>query len=106
MAAKATWRILDLQTVLWVFSFARARAGNSNAARIAIMAITTNNSISVNAVGLPVPPGVLKRLGFIGHESFCFQIPSMHKLKILSVRNQPAFKRAAKEPADRLTAFL
>ena len=31
-------------------SFAFANAGNSIAARIAMMAITTNNSISVNAV--------------------------------------------------------
>src|SRR5947208_4923497 len=36
------------QAMLVAFNLARLRAGNNNAARIAIIAITTNNSIRVN----------------------------------------------------------
>jgi len=32
---------------LWALSLARARAGNNSAANMAMMAITTNNSMSV-----------------------------------------------------------
>jgi hypothetical protein len=38
-----------MQEALFARSFARAKAGNNIAARIAMMAITTNNSIKVNA---------------------------------------------------------
>src|SRR5687767_12371588 len=37
------------QTVLWAFCFALLRAGRSIPARIAMIAITTSNSIRVNA---------------------------------------------------------
>src|SRR5437773_1253710 len=43
------WRMLFLQTTRWAFSFAPASAGNSIAARMAMMAITTSSSIKVNA---------------------------------------------------------
>jgi hypothetical protein len=36
-----------MQFILWPFSFALASAGNNIAARIAIIAITTSNSINV-----------------------------------------------------------
>src|SRR5207253_1674538 len=41
------WRSLLRHTVAWLFSFTRESAGSSNAARIAIMAITTSSSIKV-----------------------------------------------------------
>src|SRR5687768_269725 len=44
----AIWRKLLIQEVALPFSFARLSAGRSIAARIAMIAITTNNSISVN----------------------------------------------------------
>ncbi len=50
MAPKLTWRILDLQTVRIADSFARAKAGNNFADRMAIMAIAIRISISVKAL--------------------------------------------------------
>src|SRR6185436_3784129 len=44
-------RILFLHEVRCAFSFAPPKAGNSNAARIAMIAITTRSSIKVNAGG-------------------------------------------------------
>src|SRR5262245_56690832 len=44
------WRRLDAQSDRGADSFAWERAGNNKAARIAVMAITTSNSTSVNAV--------------------------------------------------------
>lgn len=44
---------LFMQTVRLAFSLALAKAGNSIAARIAMIAITTSNSIKVNAL---LPP--------------------------------------------------
>src|SRR6266480_1314527 len=41
--------MFDLQTARWAFSLARAKAGSSKAARIAMMAITTSSSIRVKA---------------------------------------------------------
>ena len=41
--------ILFRQEIFWAWLLDFARAGNSSAARIAMMAITTNSSISVNA---------------------------------------------------------
>jgi hypothetical protein len=38
-----------MQAVCLAFDFARASAGNNSAAKMAIMAMTTNNSIKVNA---------------------------------------------------------
>jgi hypothetical protein len=43
---------LSRHWVLRAFSFAAARAGNNMAAKMAIMAITTNNSINVKPVVL------------------------------------------------------
>src|SRR5437879_1878055 len=42
------WRRLEVQVVFLAASRARAKTGKSIAARIAIMAITTRSSISVN----------------------------------------------------------
>ena len=42
---------LEVQSVLRAFALAFERAGRSMPARIAMMAITTSNSIRVNAVG-------------------------------------------------------
>src|ERR1043165_9580416 len=39
-----------MHLMAWALTLARARAGSSIAARIAIMAITTNSSIKVNAL--------------------------------------------------------
>jgi len=47
IAINPTCRMFDLQTARWDFSFARPSAGRSIAARIAIIAITTSNSINV-----------------------------------------------------------
>ena len=47
--ARMNWRKLLLHVVRLARSFAFANAGNSSAARIAMMAMTTNNSINVNA---------------------------------------------------------
>src|SRR5579872_1392088 len=49
-AARAIWRTLDTQLAARAFSRAWANTGNRMAARIAIMAITTRSSISVNAL--------------------------------------------------------
>jgi hypothetical protein len=38
-----------MHEVCWALDLALARAGSSSAARMAMMAITTNNSIKVNA---------------------------------------------------------
>jgi hypothetical protein len=54
------WRMLDLQTARLAVSFDLASAGKSMAARMAMMAMTTSNSIKVN------PPLVLDNLIFIG----------------------------------------
>jgi hypothetical protein len=44
-------------------SFARIKAGNNRAARMVIMAITTSNSIRVNARGLrPILPKQARRM--------------------------------------------
>jgi len=42
-------RELLMQEMLWAFFLARLKAGSNSAARIAMMAITTNSSISVKA---------------------------------------------------------
>src|ERR1019366_5953798 len=47
--AMPSWRRLLLQAMLLPDSLARASAGSSMAARIAMMAITTSSSIKVNA---------------------------------------------------------
>jgi len=52
--AMPTCRILLMQPVCLAFCFALARAGNSIAARIAMMAITTKSSIKVNAPRNPL----------------------------------------------------
>src|ERR1041385_3091776 len=43
------WRRLERQLIFCALHFARERAGSSIAARIAIIAMTTSNSINVNA---------------------------------------------------------
>jgi len=61
------WHLAELAAC-----FERAKAGKSNAARMAIMAITTNNSIKVNAAGgvsrlaIPGPVDVIFKLLVIG----------------------------------------
>src|SRR5215475_13115426 len=45
------WRLLFMQRTAMVFALAFANTGRSIAARIAMMAITTSNSIKVNAEG-------------------------------------------------------
>ena len=47
--AIASCRALLLQTVVYARSFARLKAGNNNAARMAMTAMTTKSSIKVNA---------------------------------------------------------
>jgi hypothetical protein len=47
--AKPSCLALFTQTILCAFVLAFAKAGNNNPARMAMMAITTNNSISVKA---------------------------------------------------------
>src|SRR5262245_26415404 len=47
------WRRLFLQLTERAASLARLRTGNSSAARIAMMAMTTSSSIKVNAILLP-----------------------------------------------------
>src|ERR1019366_6190436 len=42
------WRLLFMHRVCMVFCLALVRAGSSSAARMAMMAMTTNNSIRVN----------------------------------------------------------
>src|SRR5262245_30931630 len=49
LSAKAIWRLLLTQLIPLARSFARNNAGSSIAARMAMIAITTSNSISVNA---------------------------------------------------------
>src|SRR5438067_2451922 len=44
-----SWRRLLRQAACWALALARARAGNSIAARIAMIAITTRSSIKVKA---------------------------------------------------------
>jgi hypothetical protein len=46
-----TWRRLELQLVVHAFCLAEASAGRSIAARMAMMAMTTSNSINVKARG-------------------------------------------------------
>src|SRR6266498_1538810 len=46
------WCLLLRQWVRWAFALALDSAGRSMAAKMAIMAITTSNSISVNAARL------------------------------------------------------
>ncbi len=48
MAAMLNWRWLETQTLARPFSLALARAGRSEA-RMAMIAITTSNSMSVKA---------------------------------------------------------
>src|SRR5437867_217297 len=55
--ASASWRLLLTQAVRLAFSFALAKAGNNNPARIAMMAMTTRSSIKVNARSNLDPPG-------------------------------------------------
>src|SRR4051812_18792292 len=43
------WRRLDMHLASLARAFARLKAGSSSEARMAMMAITTNNSISVKA---------------------------------------------------------
>jgi hypothetical protein len=43
------WRRLFEQTVSFAFCFAELKTGNSNAARMAMMAMTTSSSVNVNA---------------------------------------------------------
>jgi len=45
--ASMTCLLLFQSMELWALSLARARAGNNSAANMAMMAITTNNSMSV-----------------------------------------------------------
>src|SRR6266851_5132987 len=61
MVANVTCRKLDLQPVPFASALARPRAGSSRPAKIAMMAITTSSSMSVNAL--------LQRNGFFiaGH---------------------------------------
>src|ERR1035441_1420743 len=46
--------MLEAHWIRWALALALARAGNSKAARIPMMAITTSNSISVKANARPV----------------------------------------------------
>ena len=48
----AIWRRWFLQALLWACALARESAGSNSAARMAIMAMTTKSSTSVNALGL------------------------------------------------------
>src|SRR5262245_1919460 len=48
MLARLNWRTLPRHLAASAFSFARLSAGNSKAARIAMIAMTTSNSMSVN----------------------------------------------------------
>jgi hypothetical protein len=45
-----------LHSVDWARALPWAKAGKSNPAKIAIIAITTNSSINVNALELPARP--------------------------------------------------
>ena len=47
--AKPHWRRLETQLARWALALAEAKAGSSIPARMAIMAITTSNSIKVKA---------------------------------------------------------
>src|SRR5262249_42307358 len=47
--ATPSWRVLEMHAPRRAESLARASAGNSMAARMAMMAMTTSSSISVNA---------------------------------------------------------
>src|ERR1700722_13403730 len=49
LKASPHWRMLFMHCVVFAFCLAPANTGNSNPARIAMMAITTSNSIRVNA---------------------------------------------------------
>src|SRR5947207_6474423 len=49
MVASPIWRRLFRHLVCWALAFALARAGNNILARIAMIAMTTSNSIKVNA---------------------------------------------------------
>ncbi len=44
-----SWRTLLRHLIWFAFPFARAKAGNNKLAKMAMMAITTNNSMRVNA---------------------------------------------------------
>ncbi len=44
-----SWRTLLRHLIWFAFPFARAKAGNNKLAKIAMMAITTSSSMSVNA---------------------------------------------------------
>ena len=49
MAATANWRWLEAQIAARAFSFALAREGKSIPTRMAMMVMTTSNSINVKA---------------------------------------------------------
>jgi hypothetical protein len=55
------------QYALYAASFARFSAGSSIAARIAMIAMTTNSSIRVNLLELAFAFGFRLRQGFAGH---------------------------------------
>src|ERR1035437_6958784 len=63
--ARPTCLRLLVQLMRWAFALARARAGSNRAAKMAMMAITTNNSIRVKA------PIFLRRF-FINYAGFYF----------------------------------
>jgi hypothetical protein len=65
-AMPSSFRLL-VQVVLCAWSLALAKAGNSIAARIAMMAITTKSSISVNPSDrFPVRPAAEADIPFMG----------------------------------------
>lgn len=59
MVAKPNCRRLLKQLIRLAFDFARPKAGNNIAAKMAIIAITTNNSINVKASRLVLRPADL-----------------------------------------------
>jgi hypothetical protein len=57
MVAKPICRKLLMQAACLPFAWAFAKAGSSSAARIAMIAMTTSNSINVNALKAGPTPG-------------------------------------------------
>ncbi len=69
LRAMPHWRMLLEQSALFAENLARDKAGNSIAARIAIMAMTTSSSISVKPTAEAPPDAAVERLGVLRPKS-------------------------------------
>src|SRR6266487_2523092 len=77
----------EMQFVAWAFCLARASAGNSIAAKMAMMAITTSNSIRVNARACP--PLFLLRAAELRIRSFTYHEFGDRHIRVFTVFEPP-----------------